>query len=878
MSTPSTRLSDLLLKVTAPRVPKGLLARARLSVDGAALRDHAAVLVQAPPGSGKTSLLAQWRLEHLARGAAVAWASAQADDGVDRLVRTLAMAVRVGAGRPAFGHVLLEGGAAEGLEGVTLWLAEVAQSAFELVLVLDEADRLPAPAREALGYLVRNAPPNLRCIIAARADADLGLEDLVSYGQCARLGPAELGFTLEETLRLAEQRLGPAFDRDRAARLHAVTEGWPLGVQLALAADPSGRSPEGLAGGAPLPEQFVSLFLRQLDPDDLALLTRISVTQHLHPALCSALMPRADTPARLERLARETPVFVSGELHGWTRMHSLARAALRARFDALPAEERAQLHARASEWLAAEGMLEAAARHALACGRNDAAYDFAERSLYGSLMTRGHPAAVLEWIEQAPQEELERRPRLMLAAAWALALSERHEEARRYVDRLLAQQGADDGLRCEAALILAGAAVYADDPDAYATLHDPWAERPLLASEALLQVHANRSAFRALLAGEPALARLRQQRGPHHFPAEGNLDRWGEYIVALSYQWEGQPVMVDQLLAPCLASAEGDLGRRSPFACAVAATLAAARWDRGLADEAAVLLADRLDVLERAGIPEAVLQAFRTLARCARAAGNEPRALDLLAALDAVGMARSLPRLRLVSLAEQVRLHAREFRGETCRALLRQMDQLLDTPATPRGALWRHSVEGLVLLARAHAAIAARDWHAALPPLQRAETLAAERKQGRTRLEAMALRAWVLDRKAERSLPLLQEALALAHAADLRAVIEDAHPQLAAWARQASGKVQPAATVPPTVTPPQALPRAAASAALTPKEREVLELLARNLSNKEIALAMQVGEETIKWHVKNLFAKLDAGTRKQVVGRARILGFLADGA
>ena len=60
--------------------------------------------------------------------------------------------------------------------------------------------------------------------------------------------------------------------------------------------------------------------------------------------------------------------------------------------------------------------------------------------------------------------------------------------------------------------------------------------------------------------------------------------------------------------------------------------------------------------------------------------------------------------------------------------------------------------------------------------------------------------------------------------------------------------------------------------ALTPKEREVLELLARNLSNKEIGLAMQVGEETIKWHMKNLFAKLDAGTRKQVVQRARILG------
>ena len=70
-------------------------------------------------------------------------------------------------------------------------------------------------------------------------------------------------------------------------------------------------------------------------------------------------------------------------------------------------------------------------------------------------------------------------------------------------------------------------------------------------------------------------------------------------------------------------------------------------------------------------------------------------------------------------------------------------------------------------------------------------------------------------------------------------------------------------------------PRALGSTALTPKEREVLDLLARNLSNKEIGLAMQVGEETIKWHVKNLFFKLSAGSRKHVVLRARVLGLLS---
>ena len=476
-----------------------------------------------------------------------------------------------------------------------------------------------------------------------------------------------------------------------------------------------------------------------------------------------------------------------------------------------------------------------------------------------------------------PPDELERRPRVMLAAAWSLALSERQDEARRYVDRILAQPGADDSLRCEGALILAGAAVFADDPDGFAALHDPWGERPPLRSEALLQVHANRSAFRALLAGEPALARLRQQRGPHGFAGLGNLDHWGEYIVGLSYSWEGQPLMVEQLLAPCLASAENDLGRRSVFACTVAAVLAAARWERGLRDDPGLLLADRVDVVERSGLPEAVMLGFRTLARAARAAGNEQRAVALLGELDAVGIARQMPRLRLVSLAEQVRLHAREFRVETCGDLLRRMELLLEDPATPRGPLWRRSVAGLMLLSRAYACIAARDWRGALGPLEQAEAVAAERKLGRDRIEAMALRAWVLDRSAQHAESMLREALTLAQAAGLRAVFDDAHPLLAQWVPSAAAGVPSTAPQPPRAQPPrEAPPRAPASAALTPKERQVLELLARNLSNKEIALAMQLGEETIKWHVKNLFAKLDAGTRKQVVGRARILGLLTD--
>lgn len=874
---------DLLLKVTPPRVPRHQIARPRLQSDHETLRDAPLLLVQAPAGFGKTSLLAQWRREYLARGSVVAWLSAQAQDDVPRLVQGLVLAVRVGAGRPTFGHTLLEATVPADLEGVTVWLAELAQTALDVVLFVDEADRLPDATRDALGYLLHNAPSNLRVVVAARADCRLGVDDLLAYGAGVALGPAQLAFRLDETIELARARFGERVDRDAAARLQELTEGWPLGLQLALSVIAAGADPRGAIAalashGGALRGQLVALLLDRLAPADAEFLTRIAELDHLHPELCRQVSGDPQAAERLARLARDTPVFAAGEESEWLRLHTLARDALRQRFAALPEAERRGLHARAAEGLAVMGMTDAAARHALAAGQHEIAYDLAERSLYDSLMARGRQGAVLEWLARLPADELDRRPRLLLAAAWSLALSERHEEADRYVERILARPGVDAALRCECALIQSGAALWADDPDRFAALHDPWAADPPLRDPLLLQVHANRSAFRTLLEGEPALARLRLQQAPRSEAAPGYLARWGEFNMGLAYLWEGQVLLAEQLLRPTLARAEGDLGRRAPFTAMLAAVLASAVWERNQPAEAAALLANRLDVLERGVLPEAVLLGFRTLARIAGAEGAEHRALELLAALDAVGVARRLPRLRIASLADQVRLHARRFRPETCRELCAQIDvQLASAPA---GRLWQRGARLLRDVAEAHAAIAAQDWRHAAEILAQADETARAVKMGRLHIELLGLRAWVLDRCGEKALPMLREAAELAAAYGLARVFDDAHPALGDWARQALGgaAATPAAgaLAAPMRAPAAALPKARStpSMALTPKEREVLELAARNLSNKEIGLAMQVGEETIKWHMKNLFAKLDAGTRKQVVQRARLLGLL----
>jgi LuxR family maltose regulon positive regulatory protein len=891
VATPETpgSVGDLVLKVTPPRVPRHLVARDRLLSGDPKLLAQPVIVVQAPAGFGKTSLLAQLRREHLGRGAVVAWLTAQRQDDPSRLVQALALAVRTGAGRPTFGHTLLAAPPAEAVEGITAWLAEVAQSALDIVLIVDEADRLPPESLEALGYLLRNAPPNLRAVVAARTECPLGIDDLVDYGQCTVIGASQLRFELGETIALMQSRLPAGVDVDVAAQLHDLTEGWPLGLQLALAVMSSGADPRAeiaalASGGGALRDQFVGVLLPNLDPDDLALLTRIAFVDHLHPQLCQVLVNRPDTADRLARMARDTPVFVAAENGDWLRLSALARTALRRRFEALPANEQADLQARAAQWLADQGFLDAAARHAWAAGQTETAYELAERSLYESILARGRHGAMLAWLDRLPPQELDRRPRILLAAAWTLAISERHEEAGHFVARILDRPGVDDALRCECALILSAAAAFADDPDRYAELYDPWAEAPPLRDPTLLQVHANRAAFRTLLDGEPALARLRQQQAPRGELGRASeyIARWGDLIVALTYLWEGQVLLAESLLRPTLAAAEAELGRRSPFASMLASLLAAAAWERNQPADAVALMANRLDVLEHHGLAETVLLGYRTMARIAVAEGAEHRALELLEAMHAAGVARGLPRVCVASLVDQVRMHARRFRPETCRDLTERIDRYLADPALPQGRLWRRSVEVLQELARGYAAIAAQEWRRALEPLTCARSLAQEMKQGRLHIELLGLRAFALDRCGEQALPLLREAVDLAQTYGLVRVFDDAHPALADWVRQAGAVQAPVLGSPGPLAAPLRAPaereppraKSTPSMALTPKEREVLELLARNLSNKEIGLAMQVGEETIKWHMKNLFAKLDAGTRKQVVSRARILGLL----
>ena len=80
--------------------------------------------------------------------------------------------------------------------------------------------------------------------------------------------------------------------------------------------------------------------------------------------------------------------------------------------------------------------------------------------------------------------------------------------------------------------------------------------------------------------------------------------------------------------------------------------------------------------------------------------------------------------------------------------------------------------------------------------------------------------------------------------------------------------------LPKLVSPAQRPVEPADGIELTPREQQVLELLAEGLSNKLIALRLDISEHTAKFHVNSLLDKLEADTRTDAVVRAARRGLL----
>ncbi len=873
---------ELVLKSTPPRLQKAAELRARLSLESLAIGDQLAMLVLAPTGFGKTQLLAQWRREWLLRGGAVIWLTLDRYDDSLRFVQGLAVAKALGCGRAArtrsAGSLL---SATDEHDELTSWLAEVADMGSETLLILDEAHELPvATVHQSLTYLLRNAPANLHVTIASRTRIALSMSELLTHGLCVQVDDEDLRFTLDETLALLNGRFGQRLALDCAVRLHEITEGWPLGLQLAISAiERSSDLPLAIGNLAASGGNIQHYFIESLSAAQVDFLVRIALFDRVHPALCAALLDDPQAVERLHELAGSTPILIAGLDSDWLRIHPLAYELLRSRFAQLDEPLRQTLHQRAAAWLASRGLNEEAARQALLAGQNEQAYALLESCLY-EVSLRGQSVRVLEWVEQLPPAEVEQRPRLRLSVAWSLATSERPAEAIRLAGLIGADPDLTEEERYEADAIAITAAYFSDQWDLAQRLVQPWLDKAPQSIK-LCAMLENQRARLAISQGRPEWARHYCQQAPHYDWIEGMdiLSGFREYIFGLSYWWEGQMRLAEQALRPSLAQADREIGRRSGVAMLLATVYASVLLERDAISEAGTVLANRMDILVRLAAPEAIVQGYLTSARLAAIQAQPHRAQDLLEELFILGQTRNLPRLSVCSLAEQIRLHALRGHAESCQKLWGRLEAQVTPCVRDEQGLLGGELALYVHMAHVHVLAVQHDWSGLLQLLERVAPLAERLRRGRETLQIRLFRALARKHLGEDALPALREALDQADELGLCRILADTHPDLQAWVAQLGGEVNggPASEQAKPANPQEApVSTVSPSGMLTPKEREVLQLLAQNLANKQIAAAMGVGEETVKWHMKNLLGKFHAGTRKHLVARAKLLGILHD--
>jgi LuxR family transcriptional regulator, maltose regulon positive regulatory protein len=420
--------SDRLLatKLTVPRPRSGRLPRPRLiaRLDEAMARDL--ILVCAPAGFGKTTLLAAW-----AQSAKwpVAWLSLDRDDNDPvrfwRYVTASLDRASADFGGPVLSF-LSPPNVASGHEVVIALLNELESLSDELVLVFDDYHVIEsAPIHESLTFFVGHLPPQLRVVIATRSDPPLQLARLRARDRLAELRTADLRFTPEESSSFLREVWGLGLSPASAATLEARTEGWAVGLQLAALslqgrADPDAFL-EGFTGTHRYVLDYLSEEVLERQPERVrTFLLRSSVLERLSGPLCDAVIGASDGQDRLEELERANLFLVPlDDERRWYRFHHLFGDLLRTRLRRTDPELVPELHQRAATWCERHRLIDDGIRHSLASGDPHRAARLVEKHLPETLR-RGEGALLERWLSQLPDDALLSHPVLCLAQALML--------------------------------------------------------------------------------------------------------------------------------------------------------------------------------------------------------------------------------------------------------------------------------------------------------------------------------------------------------------------------------------------------------------------------------------------------------------------------
>ena len=406
-------------------------------------RGVAVTLVSAPAGAGKTMLLAQcwWRFRQ--QGDAVAWLSLDDYDNdpfvlwsgilraCGRAVRGLdpPAEVRLGALRPPSGA---------GSSGFVTALFDALDSLpGRIWIILDDVHVITSAASLAsVAALIRSRPGHVRLMLGSRFDPPLPTARMVLDGRAWELRGADLAFDRAEADQLLRSHAFELSQSDLGLLL-TRTEGWAAGLRLAALSmasqDDVSAYIAGFAGDErPLSDYLVAEVLAALSDDKVDLLVATAVAETLTPELASKLSGRQNAGAVLAQLARDNAlVYQVGRAPTSYRLHGLLRGYLLAEGSRRDSDAQRQHHLKASEWFADHQLPALALDHAAQGGHWQRVVDLIDT--HGLPLLLDGDGSILCRVAGVLPEALLARPGTTLMAALAALEGGALASARRFI-------------------------------------------------------------------------------------------------------------------------------------------------------------------------------------------------------------------------------------------------------------------------------------------------------------------------------------------------------------------------------------------------------------------------------------------------------------
>jgi len=426
-------------KLRPPVLRPGAVGRPRLIDLLAPGKLCPVVSVVAPPGFGKTTLLAQWA-EHGDR--AFAWVSVEEPDNDPKvLLSYIAEALDAVApiGDEVFAALVSPGSSVPGTVVPRLAAALAAMPA-PTVLVLDDVHVLHnRECRAALSALAEHVPPGSHLVLAGRAQPPLRLARLRAEARLTEIGPADLVLSTAAAASLL-RAAGVALGEYEVAELHRHTEGWPAALYLAALHLREGGSLTDAAvtfGGANrlVSDYLEAELLSRVSPRQRLFLTRTAVLERLSESLCEAVLETPGGGTTLAELSRSNLLLVPlGGQDGWYRYHHLFRDMLLARLHRAEPELVPVLRRRAAHWCVQNGLPEEALEYSIAAGDVGAAARLMEE-LAVPARRQGRAVTLQRWLHWLDEHgEIADYPAVAALGALIFSWTGRPGEADRWAD------------------------------------------------------------------------------------------------------------------------------------------------------------------------------------------------------------------------------------------------------------------------------------------------------------------------------------------------------------------------------------------------------------------------------------------------------------